>query len=139
MVRINHYDQIVKACGQEAGELVLRTTNSFLNAAVREMDLVGRYDPACFSLLLARTRLSEAAVVAERVRQAAASCDFARRGPAQFSLSQGFAEVTEGDDVVRLMQRAEEALAGAEQGAVACHNGLWAEPVANLSGAMLSR
>ena len=55
-----------KRQSQEARDEVFRLITSTLNAILREMDLIGQYDHASFSVLLPRTTLQEGLIVAER-------------------------------------------------------------------------
>jgi PleD family two-component response regulator len=56
----------------------------------------------------------------------------------QISISVGVTDILEGDDLVRLMQRAEEALRTAQENGgdtTYYHNGQWPEPVRDVVGA----
>jgi diguanylate cyclase (GGDEF)-like protein len=109
-----------------------------LNAAVREMDLAARYSPRCFATLLPRTTQAEASVVAQRIRQELSECKVPGDTDLQISTSVGVTDILEGDDLVRLMQRAEEALRTAQEdggGTAYYHNGQWPEPVRDEVGA----
>jgi diguanylate cyclase (GGDEF)-like protein len=133
LVQVEPDDHIVDTQAQEARDNVLRVTAQILNGAVREMDLIGRYDRTCFSVLLPRTALKGGMVVAQRVRQ---SIDFSvppfNRSLEQFTVSVGVAEVAEGDDVVRLLQRAETAMSAAEKSHGCYHNEQWPGVVATV-------
>jgi PleD family two-component response regulator len=75
------------------------------------MDLIARSDSGRFSLLLPRTTLQEWLIVAERVQQTIDLNDPPFDcNPVRFALRVGVAEVAEGDDPVRLLQRAEAAI-----------------------------
>ena len=110
---------------QEARNEALRMTSRMLNGVVREMDVIGRYSRDCFSFLLPRTTLQEGLLVAQRVAQSSGSGISANRSPVQFTLTFGIAEIVEGDDAVRLMQRAEAALSAAEKNRICYHDGQW--------------
>jgi diguanylate cyclase len=100
---------------------------------LREMDLVGDYDEGCFALILPRTQTSDAIIVAERLLKAAAEQPLVTKSDSlSITLSIGMAEVTDGDDVIRFLHRADEALdAAAQAGGNRCysHNGSWPEPI----------
>jgi len=107
-----------------------------LNAVIREMDLIGRYDYACIGVLLPRTTLQEGLTVAQRVRQSIDVSDPSlHRSLEPISLKVALAEVAEGDDVVRLLQRAEKAMPAAEKSHIGYHNGTWSE-VVDVAGQM---
>jgi len=130
LVQIEQDDHSVEAQSQEAQDGVLRLTSGILNAVIREMDLIGRYERACFSVLLPRTTLQEGVIVAERIRHSVDLSDSLMNcSPVQIALSVGVAEVSEGDDVVRLLQRAEAAMSVAEKSRTCCHNGQWPEVI----------
>lgn len=115
---------------QEAREDASRLVTRILNGAVREMDLIGRYDRECFSLLLPQTTRHEGCIVAQRLCE---SIDLSvppfPDSPVPFTVRIGVAEVVEGDDVVRLLQRAEAAMSAGEKNGIGCHNGQWPEVV----------
>ncbi len=115
---------------QEAGDDVLRRSGRILNAVIREMDLIGRYDHACFSVLLPRTTLKEGLIAAERVRQSVDMSDppTNHRG-APIRLRVGVAEVGEGDDPIRLLQRAQAARSKEDGSSAPCHSAQWFEGV----------
>ena len=93
---------------REAATLQVRR---FLDATVRDMDVVGHYAPGCFALLLPTAGLADAIRVAERLRE-----EFFRYSPAaqdeqaRLTLSVGVVQVAERDDSISLLKRAEAAL-----------------------------
>ena len=130
LVQIEQDESAAQTQSQEARDHVLRLTIRILSAVVREMDLVGRCDCGRFSVLLPRTTLHEGVIVAERVQQTINLSDPPlNRNPVQFTLGVGVAEVAEGDDPLRLLQRAEAAMSAAEENRIGCHNGQWPEVV----------
>jgi diguanylate cyclase len=89
----------------------VRMTARILSTVVREMDMIGRYDSHGLCLLLPRTTVEQGAIVAQRVRRyIQANEPGMSLMPAQFGFSFGVVEVCEGDDPVRLFQRAEAAM-----------------------------
>ena len=130
LVRIDEFDHIVATSGHSSGDFALRTTRLFLTGTLREMDVIGHYQCACYALLLPNTRLPEAMIVAQRIRQGAAKCVLpTKHGTSTLTVSIGIAESSEGDDAVRLLQRAEAALLAAGRNRAFYHNGQWPEPV----------
>jgi PleD family two-component response regulator len=108
-----------------------------LTAVVRQMDLVAQFKPGCFGVLLPAVDQYEAATLAQRLGSAVEAC-FSSNASCLTStvIAVGLAEVAEGDDMVRLLSRTEEALQHAVlEGRGGCfrHNGQWAEPVAPLA------
>ena len=108
-----------------------------LTAVVREMDLVAQFKPGCFGVLLPAVDQDEAGTLAQRLRRAVQSCFATAASELKPPvIAAGLAEVAEGDDLVRLLTRTEEALQYAvQEGRGGCfrHNGQWAEAVAPLA------
>ena len=81
---------------------------------------------------------AEATSVAQRIRQELSECKVPGDTDLQISISVGVTDILEGDDLVRLMQRAEEALRTAQENGgdtTYYHNGQWPEPVRDEVGA----
>jgi len=137
LLRTLHCQQSKVVPGDPRGKTLPNALHTVLTAVVREMDLVAQFKPDCFGVLLPAVDHSEAATLAQRLRRALEACF----SPAASELNgmviaAGLAEVAEGDDMVRLLTRAEEALQTAvEEGRGGCfrHNGQWVEPVAPLA------
>jgi diguanylate cyclase (GGDEF)-like protein len=72
MVDADHFKKINDAHGHAAGDEVLRALASALTATVRPADMVARIGGEEFAILLPRTKLAEAAGLAERLRQTVA-------------------------------------------------------------------
>jgi len=89
---------------------VLQAVATLIQSVVRDMDVLGYYAPACFCLLMPEV-------------DPVASVDITRRLEEQLShlstnpvdLQIGAAAVSEGDDAVSLLKRAETGLRGAER------------------------
>ena len=128
LVEVQQHEHVAKAQLPEASEHAMHSTTRILHGAVREMDLIAHYGGACFSLLLPRSTLHEALLVARHAcpgnDSSAPAC---HRSPEQFTLRFGVAEVAEGDDMVRLLQRAEAAVSAAPKNQICYHNGQWPE------------
>jgi diguanylate cyclase len=126
LVRVDEYEHIVATGRRVAAGLALRTTRLFLTGTLRDMDLIGHYGSDCYALLLPHTRLCEAVIVAERIQKGASQCLLpTKHGDLGLTVSVGIAEFSEGDDAVRLLQRAEAAVVTAEKNRIICHNGQW--------------
>lgn len=139
LVRIDNFANIVSTHGKHAGELVLSATTQFLNAALRDMDLVAQYDEATFAVLLPGAELVNTVRVAERLREAVARCPLPiDAGRFRFTVSLSTAQATQNDNVSRLLVRSQEALDAAFKSGGNCtyfHNGQWCE----LANALLER
>jgi diguanylate cyclase len=133
LVHIDKHQAIVSRHGTAAGSRVFHTTVQFLRAAVRDMDVVARYEDTTFALMLPGAGLANAVGVAERLRQAITRCMLpVVGGRVQFTVSIGGAEAMRGDDTRRLLERAREAVDAAVQSGGNCcyfHNGQWSETI----------
>jgi diguanylate cyclase (GGDEF)-like protein len=70
MIDVDHFKKFNDAYGHPAGDALLRQVAIAISAAVRHRDVVYRYGGEEFSVLLPGATLSEARMVAERVRWA---------------------------------------------------------------------
>ena len=106
MVRVKDYQDIVRQRGPEAGEVSLKTCAQFIQAAMRDLDNVARWETDCFALLLPGAKLAGAKNVAERLQQAIQRCR-ERTGGSRLGLiiQCGAAEVQDGDDTDALLAR----------------------------------
>ena len=73
MVDIDHFKTINDEFGHSAGDRALREISRRLRSSCRSMDVVGRWGGEEFLILLPDTTGAEAAILAERLRQAVAS------------------------------------------------------------------
>jgi diguanylate cyclase (GGDEF)-like protein len=116
LIEVNQYEQVGKHCGQRAREAATLAATTFLAATVREMDIVGHYAPGYFALMLPTAGLADAIRVAERLREEFAEhSSSAQGGESRLTLSVGVVQVTERDDSISLLKRAEEALDAADR------------------------
>jgi diguanylate cyclase len=101
--------------GDAAGDMVLRAVTQFLSAALREMDVIARYEGDRFALMLPSTDLAQATQIADRLRNAVALCRLrADDSDLQFTISAGVAEAEDGDDGDSLLRRSMAALQAAK-------------------------
>lgn len=73
MVDLDHFKRINDNFGHHAGDQVLVAASRILIESARQYDEVGRYGGEEFALLLPGVTLAEAALVAERIREALAA------------------------------------------------------------------
>jgi diguanylate cyclase len=133
LLGIDDYDRMIKKHGMVTVTDILDAVAHTLDATAQETDVVARYSPWCFAMLLPRTTQLEASIVAELIRKELSQCAVSgdTKNP-HVSISVGITAILEDDDFVRLMQRAEEALRTAQEnggGRTYYHNGQWSEPV----------
>jgi diguanylate cyclase (GGDEF)-like protein len=114
-------------------DLMLRTCAQFFTAAMRDMDLVVRYDADIFGIMLPGTALQNTTGVGQRLRTTIQKSPLRlRESEILFTLSAGVAEAQPGEDVVAFLNRAEAAtaMAVADGGdSVRFHNGIAVEPI----------
>jgi diguanylate cyclase (GGDEF)-like protein len=117
MLDIDHFKQVNDTFGHAAGDQVLSNVARRLKAAVRSIDIVGRYGGEEFVLLLPETQLHGAGLLAERLRQKiAAEPVVTLAGPVSVTVSMGVAASSaEVRDVNALINNADAALYAAKR------------------------
>jgi diguanylate cyclase len=127
LVKIDDLDSLVGRYGKQVGQVVVSTCTQFLGAAMREMDMVSRYDQDMFGIILPGTALVHATGAAERLRAAIEQCPLrVADREIRFTISAGLAEAQPGDDMVSLLTRTDESNQAARAGggnAVRFHSG----------------
>src|SRR4029450_1122845 len=76
MIEIDNFKGYNDRNGHKAGDVALKITTHALKAALRSADVACRYGGEEFCILLPQTSLSEAKVIAERVRQRVAEHEY---------------------------------------------------------------
>ena len=113
---VDNFKMVNDTYGHRAGDQVLKSIGKILNNSVRNTDIVGRYGGEEFSIILPFTKLTEAKMVAERLRKAveATHIDVSKVCSADknigVTISLGIAEYKDGDDEKTLLQKADKAL-----------------------------
>lgn len=127
MMDIDHFKAFNDVHGHLSGDLALRTVAQVLSSTLREMDIVCRYGGDEFAIICPGSKLQEAAVAAERVRQAvAAHAVSLKKGDTLVTVSLGVAEVINPEIPEGLIQRVDDALYSAKHSGrndVHWHNG----------------
>lgn len=112
----------------EARRTALRIVQQFARASLRDMDLVTRWHQDGLAILLPGSLVTDAAGVVNRLRAAIETHEMpAPHAGLKLSLCAGVAEVIEGNDASRVLQRAYLALSAAIEtgtGKVFLHDGL---------------
>ena len=114
MTDIDHFKKVNDTYGHAAGDRVLKAFADLLSNSVRASDLVARYGGEEFAIVLPRTPMGNAFVIAERIR----SKFELHGGPDETLVSQfgrlsasfGVAEIREGEPPSALIQRADQML-----------------------------
>jgi diguanylate cyclase (GGDEF)-like protein len=109
---LDDFKRINDMFGHHVGDVVLRSFADLLRSHVRDVDLAGRIGGEEFAILLPDTKASEAAMVAERMRDSLGGLRLAASdGQAvQMTSSFGIAQLGTGDSADDLLRAADEAL-----------------------------
>jgi len=112
---LDQFKRINDGYGHPAGDLVLSTLAAACKRQLRDSDVLGRLVGVEFAILLPRTSLEDAAMVAERMR-AAIEAERVKTERAMISLTASFGVTTirADDSNVTLLARADEALRAAK-------------------------
>ena len=96
MMDIDYFKHINDNFGHKAGDLVLKKLADLCRKTLREQDIMGRIGGEEFAILLPETSTTEAAEVAERLREAIASTKVPIKNglPIVFTVSIGIASLT---------------------------------------------
>lgn len=113
---LDSFKRVNDSYGHPAGDVVLRQIVDLCRRQLRDSDLMGRLVGVQFALLLPRTSLEEATLVAERVRSAIESTPVkSERAMIKLTASFGVTTLRPEDSTTTLFQRADEALMRAKQ------------------------
>jgi diguanylate cyclase (GGDEF)-like protein len=116
LLDLDRFKRVNDSYGHPAGDTVLRSVADVCRRQLRDSDQLGRLVGVEFAILLPRTGLAEAALVAERMRAAIEAAPVkAERALIAMTASFGITTIRPDDSVVTLFQRADEALQGAKQ------------------------
>jgi diguanylate cyclase (GGDEF)-like protein len=117
MVDIDHFKRTNDSYGHPVGDEVIRAVAARLRAAVRDIDVLGRYGGEEFALLTPETGVA-AARLAERLRAVVCAAPVpTAAGPLPVTISVGLAYLDGDDgDLSNLLARADAALYEAKQG-----------------------
>ena len=111
MADLDYFKNVNDTHGHLVGDGVLREVAARLRAAVRDVDLVGRYGGEEFMVVFHNTPLVTAQEIAERVRARVAGTPVNLQNVViDITISLGLAHVHKDDDVVTLIARADAAL-----------------------------
>ncbi|MHB0955669.1 MAG: GGDEF domain-containing protein [Pirellulaceae bacterium] len=114
LLSIDNYRQLRSDYGMQATELALGVIAQTIRSSLRGMDLVARYDDETFGLLLPDASLRNAICIGERLRKDVRNTGIAIEGKTvRFTISLGIVEVSEGDVMASLLERAAAQLAQA--------------------------
>ncbi|KRP60581.1 GGDEF domain-containing protein [Pseudomonas trivialis] len=111
MLDIDHFKHINDTHGHSAGDKVLRAVAASIKGQLRNVDMVFRYGGEEFLILLSNTRREAAAMVGERLRQAAQAEDYRADGTRiDLTVSLGCSTLLAAESAESLLRRADNAL-----------------------------
>lgn len=118
MIDVDHFKAINDSHGHDTGDKVLRSLVEDLNRLLRSTDLIGRMGGEEFAVVLPRTSMGEAAILAERLRVSAGGLVLSSAAGTRVSatISIGASEVVSSDEgIAEPLYRADLALLEAKR------------------------
>jgi two-component system, cell cycle response regulator len=113
---VDHFKRVNDTYGHGTGDEVLKGVSAALKSTARTSDVVGRYGGEEFVLVLEATDGEGAVRLAERARMAIKALSFSsEKGPLSVTSSFGVALYAEGDDALKLLERADQNLYRAKE------------------------
>ncbi len=118
MFDIDHFKELNDTYGHQAGDDMLRNLAQLTRQQLRSADILARYGGEEFVILLPYTRLKQAYLVAERIRETVAAFRLTwNEHKIGITLSLGVAEFdSQTDSLDKLIQRADQAMYEAKNG-----------------------
>ena len=111
MLDVDHFKQINDTYGHQVGDEVLCEIARRFAKSIRASDILGRYGGEEFVVIFPETNLEEARVVSERLLTAVAGQPIAAgRGAISVTVSIGLTTFVSGQDMERVIERADAAL-----------------------------
>ncbi len=116
MADIDHFKKINDNYGHEAGDQVLEEIAGILSEELRMPDKVGRYGGEEFVVLFPHTGLVQARKISDRIRARVGKHRFdTKAGRLPVTISVGVAQFQRGEDLEKLVSRADRALYDAKE------------------------
>jgi diguanylate cyclase (GGDEF)-like protein len=116
VLNLDQFKRVNDSYGHPAGDMVLKAMVDVCKKQLRDSDQMGRLGGAEFAILLPRTSIEDATMVAERIRQAVAALPVkAEKAVINMTASLGVTVIRAEDTTVSLFKRADEALQAAKQ------------------------
>ena len=111
MLDVDHFKRINDTYGHQVGDEVLCEIARRFEKSIRASDILGRYGGEEFVVIFPETNLEEARVVSERLLAAVAAQPIAAgRGAISVTVSIGLTTFVSGQDMERVIERADAAL-----------------------------
>lgn len=114
MTDIDHFKRFNDTHGHQTGDHVLRFVGTMLTNSVKEQDLSARYGGEEFAIVLRRTELAEATMIAERIRAAIEAKRLRKKHSGEdigsITISMGVAQFRPGEPLNSFIKRADDGL-----------------------------
>jgi len=110
---LDHFKRINDKHGHNIGDEALKEFTQLILENIRKTDIFARWGGEEFALLLPETELDTAVEMAEKLRQAIEQYEFPTIG--KFTASFGVTQYMEGDDEIKFVNRADNALYKAKE------------------------
>ena len=118
MYDIDFFKRVNDTYGHDTGDIVLKDLTKCVHGVIREADTLGRWGGEEFLCLLTNTSLSQARMVAERIRRRVEQTDFLHVGKVTISI--GITAAETGDTPETLFSRVDKALYDAKHSGRNC-------------------
>lgn len=116
LMDIDYFGVLSERCGHAGTDSALRQTALCLADGLRAQDLIARYGGKKFVILLPRTEIDEAILIAERLRELVAGGGLNTvQGEQALTVSCGVVAHVRGESLQELVERAERALTQAKE------------------------
>ena len=114
---VDHFKQFNDTHGHQAGDEVLRKVGSTLSSVVKNEDIPCRYGGEEFALVMPNTKVEQAKIAAERVRNAIEEMEVPFEGKElRVTASLGVAEVVRSEKAAALVRRSDDAVYSSKEG-----------------------
>ena len=116
VLNVDDFKRVNDSYGHPVGDAVLKSVVDICRQQLRDSDLMGRLGGAEFAILLPRTSLVDALMVAERIRAAVSTLPVkTEKAVLNLTASLGVTTIRAEDSTVALFKRADEALQAAKE------------------------
>ena len=117
---VDHFKKFNDTWGHQLGDQVLKLVSHYFKANVKGQDTAARFGGEEFAIILPRTRLSSAVLVADHIRRAVCAKKMKKRTTGEtigyVTVSMGVAQYRAGEAIADLIARADSSLYAAKHG-----------------------
>lgn len=114
MFDIDHFKNVNDTCGHQAGDDLLSTLSLYVNANIRDIDILARWGGEEFMVITPNTGIEAARLLAEKLRTLIENGNFGEAG--RVTCSFGVTQLRPGDTAESFTGRADTAMYQAKQG-----------------------